>query len=81
MVQIGPHICVFKTHVDAFDTWDATIAEQLQQLANKHSELFPQISMDFEFFSMHSLPVSSCWLQNVNQKIPQRCGHPAFSRV
>ena len=38
-VQIGPEICVFKTHVDAFETWDAAIAEQLQQLANKHSEL------------------------------------------
>ena len=39
LLQIGPEICVFKTHVDAFETWDATIAEQLQQLANKHGEL------------------------------------------
>lgn len=39
LLQIGPEICVFKTHVDAFESWDATIAEQLQQLANKHGEL------------------------------------------
>lgn len=43
-MQIGPEICVFKTHVDAFDSWDATIAEQLQQLANKHGKLFSHIS-------------------------------------
>lgn len=34
---IGPEICVLKTHVDAFDTWDASIAQELQQLANKHA--------------------------------------------
>jgi len=37
--QVGPHICVFKTHVDIFDKWDDSIAEQLQQLAKKHDFL------------------------------------------
>ena len=27
---------MFKTHVDAFDKWDASIAAQLQQLAKQH---------------------------------------------
>eukprot|EP00955_Chlamydomonas_euryale_P047901 353833-Chlamydomonas_euryale.AAC.2 len=36
LMQVGPHICVFKTHVDIFDKWDDSIAEQLQQLAKKH---------------------------------------------
>jgi hypothetical protein len=30
---------VFKTHVDAFDSWDASIALKLQELAVKHCEL------------------------------------------
>ncbi len=36
IMQIGPEICVFKTHVDAFDSWDASIAHKLQELADKH---------------------------------------------
>ena len=35
-VQVGPSICVFKTHVDAFDRWDQDIADRLQALADKH---------------------------------------------
>jgi orotidine-5'-phosphate decarboxylase len=35
-VQVGPHICVFKTHVDLLDRWDASVAAQLRQLADKH---------------------------------------------
>jgi hypothetical protein len=27
---------VFKTHVDIFDKWDASIAERLTELAKKH---------------------------------------------
>eukprot|EP00884_Botryococcus_braunii_P011912 jgi/Botrbrau1/20721/Bobra.0058s0050.1 len=36
VVQVGPHIVVFKTHVDAFDAWDDSIVQQLQALAQKH---------------------------------------------
>lgn len=32
----GPHIAVFKTHVDIFDEWSSDIAAQLQKLAEKH---------------------------------------------
>ncbi|EIE21646.1 monophosphate synthase [Coccomyxa subellipsoidea C-169] len=35
----GPHIAVFKTHVDIFDKWDDSIAAQLRQLADKHDFL------------------------------------------
>jgi uridine monophosphate synthetase len=37
--KVGPHICVFKTHVDTFDQWDQSVAAQLQQLADKHGFL------------------------------------------
>ena len=36
--QVGPHICLFKTHVDIFDHWDASVADKLRQLADKHGE-------------------------------------------
>jgi Orotidine 5'-phosphate decarboxylase / HUMPS family len=35
-LQVGPHICVFKTHVDIFDKWDSQVVERLQQLAAQH---------------------------------------------
>lgn len=35
-VQTGPHIVVFKTHVDIFDKWDESIAAKLQEIAKKH---------------------------------------------
>ena len=38
-IQVGPSICVFKTHVDAFDKWDQDIAARLQSLADKHCKL------------------------------------------
>ncbi|KAK9811268.1 hypothetical protein WJX72_000943 [[Myrmecia] bisecta] len=34
--KVGPHICVFKTHVDIFDRWDDSIAQKLRALADKH---------------------------------------------
>lgn len=34
--QVGPHICVFKTHVDVFDTWTEDHARKLRELADKH---------------------------------------------
>ncbi|KAL6756024.1 monophosphate synthase [Haematococcus lacustris] len=37
--QVGPHIVIFKTHVDIFDKWDAGAAAQLQGLAKKHDFL------------------------------------------
>jgi len=37
--QVGPHICVFKTHVDIFDKWDESIVQRLQELAEKHDFL------------------------------------------
>ena len=36
LMQVGPHICVFKTHVDVFDKWSDEYAVQLRQLADKH---------------------------------------------
>jgi uridine monophosphate synthetase len=36
---VGPHVCVFKTHVDIFDKWDASIAAKLTALAEKHDFL------------------------------------------
>ena len=39
VAQVGPHICLFKTHVDIFDHWDTSVAEKLRQLADKHGEL------------------------------------------
>lgn len=37
--KVGPHICVFKTHVDIFDKWDPAIAQRLQDIATKHDFL------------------------------------------
>lgn len=37
--KVGPHICVFKTHVDVFDKWSDEFATKLQQLAEKHDFL------------------------------------------
>lgn len=37
--QVGPHICLFKTHVDIFDQWDSSVASKLRQLADKHDFL------------------------------------------
>lgn len=37
--KVGPHICVFKTHVDIFDKWDDSIAAQLTAIAEKHDFL------------------------------------------
>lgn len=36
---VGPHVCVFKTHVDIFDKWDKSIADKLEALAKKHDFL------------------------------------------
>lgn len=33
---VGPHVCVLKTHVDVFDSWDMSIAHELEKLAKKH---------------------------------------------
>eukprot|EP00871_Galdieria_phlegrea_P004781 jgi/Galph1/5303/GphlegSOOS_G3961.1 len=37
--QVGPEICVFKTHVDIIQDWNDTVAEQLVHLARKHDFL------------------------------------------
>ena len=37
--QVGPHVCVLKTHVDIFDKWDRAVIEQLEALAEKHDFL------------------------------------------
>ena len=37
--QVGPHVCVLKTHVDIFDKWDAAVIEKLEALAEKHEFL------------------------------------------
>jgi hypothetical protein len=48
----GPHIAVFKTHVDIFDKWDDSIAAQLRQLADKHGGAAPQICEAAEILDM-----------------------------
>ena len=37
--QVGPHICVLKTHVDIFDAWETGTVRDLQVLAEKHDFL------------------------------------------
>eukprot|EP00200_Dunaliella_tertiolecta_P001565 CAMPEP_0202351108 /NCGR_PEP_ID=MMETSP1126-20121109/7900_1 /ASSEMBLY_ACC=CAM_ASM_000457 /TAXON_ID=3047 /ORGANISM="Dunaliella tertiolecta, Strain CCMP1320" /LENGTH=513 /DNA_ID=CAMNT_0048943189 /DNA_START=130 /DNA_END=1671 /DNA_ORIENTATION=- len=37
--KVGPHIVVFKTHVDIFDKWDDSIVARLQEIAKKHDFL------------------------------------------
>lgn len=37
-MQVGPYVCVLKTHVDVFDTWSPVYAEKLAALAEKHGE-------------------------------------------
>ncbi|KAF5833393.1 monophosphate synthase [Dunaliella salina] len=37
--KVGPHIVVFKTHVDIFDKWDDSIVARLQEIAKKHEFL------------------------------------------
>lgn len=37
--QIGPHICLLKTHIDILDDFDEEKIEQLVDLANKHNFL------------------------------------------
>eukprot|EP00983_Pelagomonas_calceolata_P083999 1156272-Pelagomonas_calceolata.AAC.12 len=40
--KVGPHIVVFKTHVDIFDKWDDSIVARLQEIAKKHGGLKKQ---------------------------------------
>lgn len=37
--QVGPHICVLKTHVDMFDRWTEADAEAIQAIAEQHDFL------------------------------------------
>jgi len=46
----GPHVAVFKTHVDIFDDWNDGIAAKLRQLADKHG-----VAPHFLFSFSHSL--------------------------
>lgn len=34
--EIGPEICVFKTHIDIIEDFDADLVAQLKQLASRH---------------------------------------------
>lgn len=45
-MQVGPHICCLKTHVDIFNTWDPSTAAQLRQLADKHGALATLTTFD-----------------------------------
>ena len=36
VLQVGPHICCLKTHVDIFDSWSTEAAARLRRLADKH---------------------------------------------
>ena len=74
MLQVGPHICVFKTHVDIFDRWDESIAEKLRQTAEKHGKGLPVCSQSsvqlmmlkptaaFIKFSCGQVLGQSCWM-------------------
>lgn len=37
--QVGPHICLLKTHIDIVNDFDSDKLEQLVQLAEKHNFL------------------------------------------
>jgi len=37
--QVGPHICVLKTHVDIIEDWNERVCEQLVHLAKSHQFL------------------------------------------
>lgn len=37
--QVGPHICVLKTHIDILDDFSPEVTERLQQLAEQHQFL------------------------------------------
>ena len=43
---------MFKTHVDAFDVWDTVVAQQLQQLADKHCEQ-PPSAIEYKMGRVH----------------------------
>ena len=34
--QVGPEVCVFKTHADILSSWDAATGAELRRLADKH---------------------------------------------
>jgi orotidine 5'-phosphate decarboxylase subfamily 1 len=37
--ELGPHICLLKTHVDILDDWDASVVSSLRTLARRHNFL------------------------------------------
>ncbi|MBS0605449.1 MAG: orotidine-5'-phosphate decarboxylase [Parachlamydiales bacterium] len=37
--QVGPHICVFKTHIDILDDFSPEVTDRLQQIAEQHQFL------------------------------------------
>lgn len=37
--RLGPHICVFKTHIDVIEDFDADLIKQLQKSAERHQFL------------------------------------------
>ncbi len=37
--QVGPHICVFKTHIDILDDFSPEVTQRLEQLAEQHQFL------------------------------------------
>ena len=50
-LQVGPHICVLKTHVDLFTSWDDSTVAMLRDLANKHgaqAQLDAQLAGDLQ---------------------------------
>ena len=78
-VQVGPHICLFKTHVDIFDHWDASVAEKLRQIADKHSTPFCHPAVAFApCNAFHGVP----FLQSVKSSAcDDTVALPAVSRV
>ena len=37
--EVGPHICVLKTHIDILDDFSPSVLQDLSNLAEKHNFL------------------------------------------
>jgi Orotidine 5'-phosphate decarboxylase / HUMPS family len=66
MRQVGPHICVLKTHVDLHTDFSEDFVQQLQALAEKHGGCLRSPCIH--------ISVHSGW--NSNTRLSWRCTVP-----